>query len=464
MKTFQKFSRITKKHLLLVLSLIICGCGSFQGSSYYDSDGIYRSRNSRATNINNSANNSNYYAKYFRDAAESGYLNSDGNNTFFTDIDSYSSNEYPNEKNSDFNNSQIPWGENPSQTEVILFNNNPNFMWGLSGFAFNYSPFWNNYFNNPFQFGFNGFMSPWSNFPMWSPYGRYADFWRFRGYDTFYDPYNYFGGFYNPYGLGFGFGIRNNWFNRYYNYNRFNDYYGNNRRRSGSSTYRTTIARISSGRGERVSRNSNSQLINKSDRVNSRRKNIEKTITRFNLGRRSGSIGRISSIGYDRNRIKSSLSYNSIRSSSNLNNSISRNRTSSLYQNNRNILKTPNQRSVGTGRLQTENRLVERNLNRTPSIIMRSPQGVRSQTNNYSRSPSYSRIGEGTYRGTRNNTRIRNDNVRRNNTVKPQNSTNYRSYNRSYNASRSNSTFNSGGVNRSSSGRSNSSGGRGSTH
>ena len=84
MKTFQKFSRITKKHLFLVFSLILCGCGSFQGSSYYDSDGIYRSRNSRATNISNSANNSNYYAKYFRDAAESGYLNSDGNNTFFT--------------------------------------------------------------------------------------------------------------------------------------------------------------------------------------------------------------------------------------------------------------------------------------------------------------------------------------------------------------------------------------------
>ena len=256
MKTFQTFSRISKKHLLLVLSLILCGCGSFQGSSYYDSDGIYRPRNSRANNINNSANNGDYYQKYFRDAAESGYLNSDGNNTFFTDIDSYSSNEYPNEKNSDLNNSQIPWGENPSQTEVILFNNNPNYLWGLSGFAFNYSPFWNNYFNTPFQFGFNGMISPWSNFPLWSPYGRYADFWRFRGYDTFYNPYNYFGGFYNPYGLGFGFGSRNNWFNRYYNYNRFNDYYGNNIRRSGSSTYRTTIARISSGRGERSNRNS----------------------------------------------------------------------------------------------------------------------------------------------------------------------------------------------------------------
>ena len=98
MKTFQTFSRISKKHLLLVLSLILCGCGSFQGSSYYDSDGIYRPRNSRANNINNSANNGDYYQKYFRDAAESGYLNSDGNNTFFTDIDSYSSNEYPNEK------------------------------------------------------------------------------------------------------------------------------------------------------------------------------------------------------------------------------------------------------------------------------------------------------------------------------------------------------------------------------
>tara|TARA_B100000886_G_scaffold189112_1_gene130062 strand:+ start:3358 stop:4752 length:1395 start_codon:yes stop_codon:yes gene_type:complete len=464
MKTFQIFSGISNKHLLLVLSLIFCGCGSFQGSSYFDSDGIYRSRNSTASNINNSANNDDYYEKYFRDAAENGYLNSDGNNSFFTDIDSYSSNEYNDEKNSDLNNTQIPWGENPSQTEVILFNNNPNYLWGLSGFAFNYSPFWNNYFNTPFQFGFNGFISPWSNFPMWSPYGRYAEYWRFRGYDTFYNPYNYFGGFFNPYGLGFGFGNRNNWFNRYYNYNRFNDYYGNNIRRSGSSAYRTTIARISSGRGERSNRNSNSQLINKSDRVNSRPRNFEKTITRFNLGRRSGSIGRVSSIGYDRNRVKSSLNYNSIRNSVNLNNSISGNRSSSLLQNNRNILKTPNQRSVGSGRLQTENRLVERNLNRNSSIIIRSPQEVRSQTNTYSRSPSYSRVQEGTYRGARNNTRIQNDNVRRNNRVKPQNSTNYRSYNRSYNVSRSNSTFNSRGVNRPSSGRSNSSGGRGTTH
>ena len=169
----------------------------------------------------------------------------------------------PDEQILNFNKSQIPWGENPSQTEVILFNNNSNFLWGLSEFAFNYSPFWNNYFYSPFQFGFNGFMSPWSNFPMWSPYGRYADFWRFRGYDTFYNPYIILYGFYNPYGLGFGFGIRNNWFNRYYNYNRFNDYYGNNIRRSGSRSYRTTIARINSGRGERSNRNSNSQLINK---------------------------------------------------------------------------------------------------------------------------------------------------------------------------------------------------------
>ena len=133
-------------------------------------------------------------------------------------------------------------------------------------------------------------MSPWSNLPMWSPYGRYADFWTWRGYDTFYNPYNSFGGFYNPYGLGFasGIGYRNNWFNRYYNYNRFNDYYGNNIRRSGSRSYRTTIARINSGRGERSNRNSNSRIINKSNNNNSRSRNVEKTITKCCFTKRMG--------------------------------------------------------------------------------------------------------------------------------------------------------------------------------
>ena len=227
MKTSHLISKINSQQLLLALTLFLYSCGSFQGSSYFDSDGIYSSNKSVRSSEMKKDGNNDYYKKYFNDAAKNGYVSSTSNETYFTDIDSYNSIDEIDTTDIELNKSQIPWGGNPSQTEVILFNNNPNFLWGLSGFAFNYSPFWNNYLYSPFQFGFNGFMSPWSNFPMWSPYGRYADFWRWRGYDTFYNPYNFFGGFYNPYGFGFasGFGYRNNWFNRYYNYNRFNDYY-----------------------------------------------------------------------------------------------------------------------------------------------------------------------------------------------------------------------------------------------
>ena len=468
MKTFYLISKINSRHLLFVLSLLIYSCGSFQGSSYFDNDGIYVSNKSARPNNAKRDGNINYYKKYFNDAAKNGYVSSDSNETYFTDIDSYNSFNENDVTDVELNNSQIPWGENPSQTEVILFNNNSNFLWGSSGFAFNYSPFWNNYFYSPFQFGFNRFMSPWSNFPMWSPYGRYADLWRWRGYDTFYNPYNSFGGFYNPYGLGFatGFGYRNNWFNRYYNYNRFNDYYGNNLRRRGLRTYRTTIARINSGRGERSNRNSNSRLIGKSNDTNSRSRNIEKTITRFNLGRGNGSIGRISSIGYDRSRIRSSQNYNSnsIRNSSNLNYLVNGNRSSSFSRTNTNILKTPNQRSIGSGRLQTENRIVERNLNKGSSVIFNSPQARQIQSNLGRGNRSYTRVQEGSYRDARNNVRAQNSNVRRSNLVRSKNSTSNSSYRRSYNLSRSNSSFNSGGVNRSSSRRSSSSGGRGNTH
>ena len=73
-------------------------------------------------------------------------------------------------------------------------------------------------------------------------------------------------------------------------------------------------------------------------------------------------------------------------------------------------------------------------------------------------------VFKGSYRGARSNVKVQNSNVRRSNMVRPKKSPNNNSFSRSYNLSRSNSSFNSGGVNRSSSGRSSSSGGRGNTH
>ena len=55
-----------------------------------------------------------------------------------------------------------------SNIEVILVNNFQNYSWGLAGFGFGYSPFWNNYYANPYRFGYGGFYSPFLNLPYWN--------------------------------------------------------------------------------------------------------------------------------------------------------------------------------------------------------------------------------------------------------------------------------------------------------
>ena len=76
-------------------------------------------------------------------------------------------------------------------------------MWGLSGFAFNYSPFWNNYFNNPLNLDSMIYESL-VKFPDGVPMGDMLTSGGLEDMIHFMTPYNYFGGFYNPYGLGFG--------------------------------------------------------------------------------------------------------------------------------------------------------------------------------------------------------------------------------------------------------------------
>ena len=93
-----------------------------------------------------------------KNAAELGVLDNNSESIIFTDVDSYNSISENQEEVilNDF--SQKPWGDETSQTEIILFNNRPNFMWGLSGFAFNNSPFGMDSIQIPIALDMEGFI------------------------------------------------------------------------------------------------------------------------------------------------------------------------------------------------------------------------------------------------------------------------------------------------------------------
>jgi len=233
------FQKIKVFFTAFIASLTFVGCGSFQGASYFSSDGIYSTKTQVRTEQSSQpkSTNSSYYSDYFKDAAQGTVAE---NEVFFTDTDSYTSEQSYANENTAIESSQIPWGEKTSQTEVIIIDNSPNYLWGLSGFAFRASPFWSGYyFNDPFRFGYGGYIAPYYN-PYINPYYGYGGFAGFWGYDPFYSPFGYY--------PGYSFGYRwNRW-------NRWNRWGGNNPNHHGyfgGSDYATTVARVNSGRGEK---------------------------------------------------------------------------------------------------------------------------------------------------------------------------------------------------------------------
>ena len=301
MKKTQLHIKLKNLFLGLFSAALVLSCGSFQSTSYYESDGIYVSKIRTETSRAPKNNNSNYYEQYFQNAADEGYAEPASDEIYFTDTDSYASTGQSYENNNvEYSNSQIPWGEQTSRTEIVYIDNSPSYLWGLSGFAFNFSPFWNGYYANPYRFGYGRFNRPVYNYP----YNGFGGFW---GYDPFYSPFSYYGGFYNPYGFGFGFGYhgryRNHWSNHYNRWNRFNNYNRNDDfNRRNSRDYKSTVARVKSGRGERNYNNS-SQTRQRKQKQNSKNRAVQSTINRLNLGRGTTSLGRTTLVGYDRNRL-----------------------------------------------------------------------------------------------------------------------------------------------------------------
>ena len=454
MKTTTLHYKIKNLFFGLLAATLVLSCGSFQGSSYFTSDGIYVSKSNTPREYPQKNTNNNYYTQYFKNAAETGSVATASEDIYFTDSDSYVS-SFDYEINSEeFTSQQLPWGDQPSQTEIILIDSRPNYFWGLSGFAFNFSPFWNSYYSNPYRFGYGRFYSRFYNYPYWNPYGAYAGFW--DPFNSFYSPFNYYGGFYSPYGFGF----RGHWANRFQRWNRFDDYYGTNYRRRNTNEYRTTVARIKSGRGEKTQNSSNEKPRVASKDENSKTQDIQNTINRINLGRGVNSLGRTAVVGYDRNRlngVQRTLSGNSNSRPGTLINS--RSRTSGLTQGNTNITKSSEGTLRSTNRNSPSVNRLERNPNQSSLVKRRSNRFVPATRYRVAPSSNSRTRQQGNY-PNRSRTRSSSDsNSRQSNFTRSNSSNNFnRSYSRPSNSGSSRSSFSSGSTrSSSSSGRSSSS-------
>ena len=212
----------TKNYLYIgLLSLFMVSCGSYQNSSYYESDGIYSTSTDRNTERRNT-NSDNYYKDYFN-----ALQNDSQSSEVITDIDKYS--DFDSVDNDSYTG-YAGWGDNQTGTIVNIY---PNY-WGM-----NYGFGWNNW-------GWNNW--GWNNWGM-----NYGFGWNNWGW--------------NNWGMNYGFGWNNwgynnwGWNNNYY-YNRPNySSYAPTRRRSVSNS-----ANYSSGNRTYTPTRSYS-----TDRVNSRR-------------------------------------------------------------------------------------------------------------------------------------------------------------------------------------------------
>lgn len=229
MKTNIFSSKEAQNYLYIgLLSLFMVSCGSYQNSSYYESDGIYGATTPRNVERRNTPS-ANYYKDYFNSLQ-----NDSQPEEVFTDIDKYSGLD-SNDNNS--YSSYAGWGSNQTGTIVNVY---PNY-WGMNS-----------------GFGYSGWGYPYS-------YG-----WN--------NPYYGFG--WNSWGLNYGFGYSSGWGYPYYGYN--NSFYYYNRPNNSYHSYapsrrgsvsNSTDRNYAPTRSYSTSRNSTNDRTYSTNRLNTSRNN-----------------------------------------------------------------------------------------------------------------------------------------------------------------------------------------------
>ena len=448
MNTTFSLSKIKKIFLGLLSVTLLISCGSFQSASYFETDGIYVSKKSNSQEASQEVTQDTYYSQYFQDVAD-GYIPETTEETYFTDTDAYTSSDQNQYSDTDSASSQIPWGEQTSQTEIIVVNNSPNMFWGgLSGFAFRTSSFWNNYYGDSFRFGYGNFFNPFFN-----PYQSNFGFWNNQFFNPYFNPYSAYSNFYSPYGYA-NFWNRNQGWGRNRYMNGYKDQNLNDR------DFASTVARVRSGRGEKnygdSSDRNNRNDDSKESKSDARDRDVQRTINRINVGRGVSSIGRGVSIGsIGTNQLRENIASNS--RSAIFRNGGSTSGITGFYRSNTNITKSLLGNSSGRVSLSRNSLGARNNNNNTSSPRTVRPVKTRRPVVVNNRQPNVRRAAQQPVK--RANTSYNRPKKNNSTPARSYNSTPARSYNstpaRSYNSSSSrgsSSGASSGGSGRSSSG------------
>ena len=239
---------------LIVFSVFLYSCGSFQPTSYYATDGIYGSDQQVQNTPKKQTPKSTGYSQYFDEKSKEYAWDESAGDVYLTDTDNYTGNPA--------NAAQVPqgqWGSAPQSTNVYIVGSPIDNRFNYLG----YDP----YFNNGFRFGYGNFGGG-----FYGGFGRAYNPHRWGFNNPYYAPYAY--GFYNPYSYGGYFPY--NQYNTYnlYNNRNFNRIAGNrvqpkkraysNSRRGSSYTARRSnsndsrISATSVRRGNVSSRSTNS--------------------------------------------------------------------------------------------------------------------------------------------------------------------------------------------------------------
>lgn len=176
MKTISPIGTPSIYALIGLLAFTAVSCGSYQNSSYYDSDGIYGDDKKRSESVTETQS-SNQYKEYFGNLKQEEIL---------VDVDNYSS--VPDSANSRAQSydSYPGWGSDSENVTVNVYTN----AWGYN--------YWPSYWYGPgWGWGFNSWYGPswglgWNSWYGWG-WGGYSPY-----YAGFYSPY-YYGGWNNGY-------------------------------------------------------------------------------------------------------------------------------------------------------------------------------------------------------------------------------------------------------------------------
>ncbi len=161
--------------------ILLTSCSSYQNSSYYDTDGIYGTTNSKFRENTNPNESSIAYQNYFNSLQD----NSD-TTKIFTDIDTYMS--YNDTIHRQNNSNYASWGSNSQNVTINYYPNN----WGMSfGYPY-YGYTWrNSYYNWGYPYSYWDYPYYGWGYPNYYGYYYYPTHWIYPTYGHSYRGTNY---------------------------------------------------------------------------------------------------------------------------------------------------------------------------------------------------------------------------------------------------------------------------------